>query len=392
MQVLAVVCEYNPFHLGHQYQLKQAAKLYNPDGIIAIMSGNFTQRGECAIVDKYYRTQMAIMGGADLVLELPALYATAASGYFAQGALLSLAACGVVDGIFFGSESVDLNQLERTAAILATEEAEYSSALRQYLNAGYAYPKAQGLALKECYNITLPKDDANDLLGLNYLTAIKRFNLPIQALPILRQGSHHNNDNSGFASSSIIRQKIIANKLYLADVPTFTAQILAQAKKVDMSLFEPTLLTLLKRSSLDELLNLPDVTNDLANRLSSAVKQYSTIDEILTAVKNKSCTYSRLKRLLCHLLLNITKDDYGQNPAYLRVLGFNPRGQKILKAMKKQASLPIITTLSSANSLLSEKEKHLLNLDLQAANIYRIFSGEFSSKAEYQLFPLLTDK
>ena len=392
MQILAVVCEYNPFHLGHEYQLKQARKLYQPDGIIAIMSGNFTQRGECAIIDKYYRTQMALSGGADLVLELPTLYATAASGYFAQGALLSLAACGVIDAIFFGSESQNSEQLERCAAILAAEPAEYSTALRQYLTQGLSYPKAQSLVLKELYDLNLPLNNSNDLLGLNYLCAIKRFNLPLKVLPILRQGSHHNNGNSGFASSSTIRQKIIAQESFLADVPPYSSQIMAQAKIMNMSIFEPTLLTLLERSSVDELLNLPDMTNDLANRLINAIGQYNSSTEILNHIKNKSCTYSRLRRLLCHLLLNIIKNDYRQNPAYLRVLGFNSVGQKILKSMKKQASLPIITTLSSANSLLDSQGRHLLNLDLRAANIYRTFSSEFSPNAEYRLFPFIADK
>lgn len=392
LHILAVVCEYNPFHLGHQYQLQQARNLYQPDGIIAIMSGNFTQRGECAVVDKYYRTHLALEGGADLVLELPALYATAASGYFAQGALLSLAACGVVDAISFGCENPDSEYLERCAAVLAAEPAEYSALLRQYLAQGLSYPKAQSLALKNLYNLDLPLDNSNDLLGLNYLTAIKRFNLPIKALPILRQGSHHGGSSAGFASSSIIRRKIIAGENYLDDVPPFTARLLAQAKTVNMAMLEQTLLILLKRSSPNELLNLPDMTAQLANRLSGAIRQYQSTTEILEHLKNKSCTYSRLRRLLCHLLINITKDDYAYSPAYLRVLGFNHQGQQILKVMKKQASLPILTTLSAANSLLDSAGRHLLELDLRAANIYRSFSGEFTANAEYQLFPVMADK
>lgn len=388
MKIAGVICEYNPFHLGHLYQLRQARTLGDADGVIAIMSGNFTQRGQCAIVDKYYRTQMALAGGADLVLELPAVYATAASGYFAQGAVLSLAACGVVDLLSFGSESGDLPRLKSCAAVLAQEPPDYAQALRQNLLRGEPYPKAQSLALSSACGLKPPElDEPNDLLALNYLTAIARFALPLDALPVIRLGSHHGENETGFASSGQIRRKIAAKEAYLQDLPPFSARLMMQAHLLPMSELEPALLMLLQRASAQELLELPDMTIELVNRLQKAKAEYNSLDEILSAVKNRSCTYTRLSRLLCHLLLHIRRDAPAEPPAYLRLLGFNDNGRQILKRIKKQSSLPLLTNLSAASSLLDENARKMLAVDERAAKIYRSFTGEFTGKAEYQLFP-----
>lgn len=389
MNVVGIVCEYNPFHLGHLYQIGEARRHCAADMVVAIMSGNFTQRGECAIVDKYHRTKMALAAGVDLVLELPSIYATAASGYFAQGAVLSLAASGVVNYISFGSECGDKATLMHTANILAAEPAEYRTLLKSLFTQGLSYPKAQARALHSLYGIDLLNNiKPNDLLGLNYLITIHRFHLPLDAIVVPRLGSHHGDENSDvFASSQSIRQRLAENIPIDNAVPDSTAGILKNAPKLYPTQLAPTQLALLRRAKLNELENLPDINSDLAHRLQKAAANELSLADVLAKAKNKSCTYSRLRRAMCHLLLGISKADYAE-PAYLRVLGFSENGQTLLKSMKKQASLPIITTLSQSTSSLSPEAQKMLELDLAASNIYRAFSGEFTPHDEFRLFPV----
>lgn len=389
MDIVGIVCEYNPFHLGHLYQFTHTRAQLKPDAVVAIMSGNFTQRGECAVIDKYYRTQMALAAGIDVVLELPAVYATAASGYFAQGAVLSLAQTGVVNYLSFGSESGELTALEKTADILAAEPIEYRELLQSLLNFGLPYPRAQHQALQTLYHIDSFADiTPNDLLGVNYLTAIKRYNLPITPFCVTRVGSHHDNTAAGFASSQNIREKIAQGLSYCGDLPAFSSEILKKAAVVDAHKTDDSALALLRRSTERSLSALPDINADLANRLLRVSREYRTLDEVLAAAKNKSCTYSRLKRAMCHLLLGITASDYEPVPRYLRVLGFSANGAKVLKMMKKSASLPLVTTLSTAKNTLDAKARHMLAIDLQSSDIYRAFSREFSPCDEFRLFPL----
>lgn len=391
MNTVGIICEYNPFHLGHLYQLKKARELSGADAAVAIMSGNFTQRGECAVIDKYHRCQMALEAGFDLVFELPSIYATAASGYFAKGAVLSLARSGIVNYLSFGSECGNGDILSYAAEILAAEPQEYREMIKALLAKGYPYPKAQSLALKKLYQIDLLAEiNPNDLLGLNYLSTIKCYNLALEPLIITRLGTHHTVGTDGFASSQTIRAKLAQNLPIENDIPDFSARILKDTSLLAHTQLAQVQLALLRRASLSELTNLPDINDDLANRLKKACGECRTLAEVLKTVKNKSCTYSRLSRAMCHLLLNITKTDYALSaePAYLRVLGFNKVGQKLLKLMKKHSSLPVITTLSSAAQTLSPNAQKILEIDLRAAAVYRSFSAEFTSHDEYRLFPL----
>lgn len=389
MNIVGIVCEYNPFHLGHLYQLAHTRAELNADAIVAIMSGNFTQRGECAVIDKYYRTQMALAAGIDVVLELPAVYATAASGYFATGAVLSLAQTGVVNYLSFGSESGELAALEKIADILSTEPFEYRELLQSLLSAGLSYPRAQHQALQTLYHIDSFADiTPNDLLGVNYLTAIKRYNLPIEPFCVTRVGSHHDNTAAGFTSSQNIREKLALGATVDNDLPAFSYEILRNAALVNAHKTEDLALALLRRSTAESLAALPDINTDLAHRLLQASREYCTLDEVLAAAKNKSCTYSRLKRAMCHLLLRITAADYEPAPRYLRVLGFSANGAKVLKMMKKSAALPLVTTLSNVKNTLDAKARHMLTIDLQSSDIYRAFSHEFAPRDEFRLFPL----
>ena len=389
MNVVGIICEYNPFHLGHLYQLKTARSLCEAEAAVAVMSGNFTQRGECAVIDKYHRTKMALAAGFDLVLELPSIYAAAASGYFAQGAVLSLAASGVVNYLSFGSENADEVGLSSCAEILSSEPEEYRELLRSLLAQGLSYPKAQGAALEKLYQIDLlAQNNPNDLLGLNYLTVITRHDLPLAPIIVPRLGKHNGENISGFASSQNIRAMLAQNLPIDDDVPNFSRQILNEAHLLFNSQLASAQLSLLRRASVGELADLPDINEDLAHRLKKACGEYRTLAEVLTAVKNKSCTYSRLSRAVCHLLLGITKDDYAPEPLYLRVLGFGEKGEALLKMLKKHSSLPLITNLSAAKRLLTPEAQKMLEIDLRSAAIYRAFSGEFSSHDEYRLFPV----
>ena len=397
--MLGIVAEYNPFHLGHLHHLQQAQAQTNADEIIVIMSGNFTQRGEPAIFDKYFRAQSALAQGADLVLELPTLFSLASSGYFCQGAVLSLAHCGI-DTLAFGSENVHLESLQQIADVLANEPAEYQQFLKAYLKAGHSYPKAQELALKQYGNISFTSSETpNDLLALGYLTTIKKYHLPIQPLAIQRLGSHLTDDTAGFLNASAIRKKILQQESYIQYIPQSTAILLAQAQSngyrpLSLEDFSLAIFVKLRTASLAELSSLPDVTEDLAHTLQKVALQTNDLEQLLQQCKSKTYTRTRLCRALCHLLLHITKEDVLEQPPYLRILGFNQNGAQILHRLKHTCPIPVLTNASQGKSLASAQAKRCFSIDLTSSSVYALgqtHTAHSMLQEEFSRFPIIWD-
>ena len=387
MQTIGIVAEYNPFHYGHQYHIEQS-KLQCPeaDGIIAVMSGNFTQRGEPAIFDKWTRTKAALQGGADLVLELPTAFATRSAGYFARGAVLTLAATGIVSHLSCGVENTPQQDmaytLQQIAALLADEPEPYREALQHSIGEGMAYPQARQKALQELHISGAELlDTPNNILALEYLQNIVSDNLPITPLLIPRAGNYHAEhiptDAKQFASATAIRKLILEdNRTWQNQMPDLCAQTLSEHLSkayppMHIDDFLHPLLFLLRRTTPSELQAMAEMTEGLENRiLEAAHRDIHSVNDLCIAIKSKRYTYTRIQRTLLHILLNFTEQYAANEPAYIRVLGFNATGQKLLKEMKKKAQLPVLIRPARQKNELSEQGRKLLDLDVRATNLY----------------------
>ena len=387
MQTIGIVAEYNPFHCGHQYHIEQS-KLQCPeaDGIIAVMSGNFTQRGEPAIFDKWTRTKAALQGGADLVLELPTAFATRSAGYFARGAVLTLAATGIVSHLSCGVENTPQQDmaytLQQIAALLADEPEPYREALQHSIGEGMAYPQARQKALQELHISGAELlDTPNNILALEYLQNIVSDNLPITPLLIPRAGNYHAEhiptDAKQFASATAIRKLILEdNRTWQNQMPALCAQTLSEHLSkayppMHIDDFLHPLLFLLRRTTPSELQTMAEMTEGLENRiLEAAHRDIHSVNDLCMAIKSKRYTYTRIQRTLLHILLNFTEQYAANEPAYIRVLGFNATGQKLLKEMKKKAQLPVLIRPARQKNELSEQGRKLLDLDVRATNLY----------------------
>ncbi|MBR4868306.1 MAG: nucleotidyltransferase family protein, partial [Clostridia bacterium] len=383
------------------YQLQTAKTLAHADTTIIVMSGNFTQRGDVAIIDKYFRTKMALAQGADLVLELPTTFALASSGYFCQGAVLTLAACGI-DTLSFGSESCNLSNMQKISALLADEPQEYQQILKTYLKKGNSFPKAQSLALEEYLQFSFTtEENPNDVLGIGYLTTIEKYHLPITPIAIPRRGSHsnHNNHtNDGYLNATSIRELVLNKKDITPYVPTDTHSILAHAfadgyTPLSLNDFSSAIFTLLYHQTPETLATLPDMNEELANRLLKQLPLANNISTLLQNTKSKNYTLTRLQRILCYLLLHFTQEDMIKEPLYLRVLGFNEHGQKYLHTLKKNTSLPIITNPAQAKSILSPRAYRQFSIDLRASAIYTAAQKHRKTdfiKEEFARYPIFS--
>ncbi len=384
MQAIGIVAEYNPFHNGHQYHIAQARSMHpskDTDGVIAVMSGNFTQRGEAAIFDKWTRAEMALYGGADLVLELPTAFATRSAGYFASSAVQILAATGIVHHLSCGVESDNPAQLEALAAYLADEPQEYQTALQDQLKEGVSFPRARQNALAQLQitgadQLQLP----NNILAFHYLQAIQQHQLNMKPLFVSRRGNYNDDTipSSGrsYASASAIRKLLQSHDDgWQAQVPEPVQNIIQRQiqkgyRPMTMDIFEPIIFSLLRRSTPEQLTELLEINEGLEHRIYEAAHQTDTLEDLCIAIKSKRYTYTRVQRSLCHLLLNMTRDMDWTEPQYIRVLGFNSTGQKLLKAMKKTAQLPIIMRPARQRNLLSAQGQQMLALDQRATNLY----------------------
>lgn len=372
MKICGIIAEYDPFHTGHGHQIKALRDALGGDcAVICVMSGNWTQRGGPALVDKHTRTQMALTGGADLVLELPLPCAISSAEGFAQGGVSVLNATGIVTHLCFGSECGDLAPLSRTAQVLDSES--YFNNLHKGLDQGLSFPVARQRAVQQ-----LIGDDAdclslpNNNLGVEYLRALNRLNSGITPITIQREGAGHGQGPAGgFASASFLRQQISAGRW--EDVtPYLLPEVLALLRKTplaDYSRAERAILYQLRRMSPDELAALPDCGEGLSNRLYQAIRQGTCVEEILELVKTKRYTHARLRRILLWAFLGLTVADRLEKAPYLRVLGMNATGRALLRSMREQAAVPILTKPAHVRNLSAEAQR-LFEAESRATDLY----------------------
>ena len=389
-KVLGIIAEYNPFHNGHLYHLEQSKKQTGSTYTVAIMSGNFTQRGSTSIIDKWSKAQGAIENGIDLVIELPVLYATSSAENFAEGSIKILDSLKVVDYISFGSENNNIDILNKFADILYQEPKEYNNLLSQELKKGLSYPKARENALMIYLNNPRGYQNIlsspNNILGIEYLKALKKYRSNIKPVSISRYGSNYNDIgyNENIASSTAIRNMIKNNSFEIIRklVPNSSYSILVQNIQSghvvpDLSVFEKEIIYNLRKMHISEIVELPDVSEGLEYSIKNAANSCSNLYDFFNIIKSKRYTQTRIQRILLYSLLGITKKDIAMSKRtqpYVRILGFNQRGQFLLsKIAKNNPRLQIITSVKKFVDTNSNKNlKSMLDKDIFATNVYTI--------------------
>lgn len=410
MNVVGIITEYNPFHRGHAYQINKLKEICHADYVVIAMSGNFVQRGAPALMDKYSRAKMALTMGADLVLELPALFATASAESFALGGVSLLNSTGIVTHLGFGAETENLLLLSELASVLFKQPKTYREALRIELKHGCSFPAARQKALQACapgINFSANEFSAilsgpNNILALEYLKSLASLSSDITPVPILRQGKGYHDTRIGedFCSASGIRSyfkksspKGTPKKRAIPEMamPAPVCRIIRDYSHP--FLFEEDFSMLLHYKLLTEdkhrLASYGDSSPFLADRLIKERGTFAGWKEFCQHIKTKNITYTRLSRLFLHMLLNITQEDYTifPEPAYLRILGFRNSSMPLLSALKKHSVFPLVGSPSEASRLLSCQAQELFNIDLRASDLYKLgltSKGDNSLQSDYR--------
>lgn len=389
MKTVGLITEYNPFHKGHLYHLKKAKELTGADRVVVVMSGDFVQRGVPAIMDKFTRAHMALSEGADLVLELPCIYASASAEFFAQGAVSLLTNLGCIDYLCFGSECGDISLLSHVADFLLKNPSEYETALKSHLQFGKSYPSARAAALLETMNDRTADISAilaapNNILALEYLKSLKKQNSPLVPVTIQRAGASYHAEglSSDFSSATALRKTMLNDPDYknilqqqmpprAYDVMISALSATAPATANDFSAFLSYALLMGK----DHLTDYLDIDQDLSDRIVKHLPNYKSYMEFADLLKTKAYTHTRITRSLCHVMLNIQKKHMNTYLSegicfYAKALAFKREAAPLLKSIKSNSSIPLITKLSHAASLLSSTGQQMLQQDLKASELY----------------------
>ena len=402
-KVLGIIAEYNPFHNGHLYHLETSKKLTDADYTVAIISGNFTQRGSTSIVDKWSKTKMALENGIDLVIELPVLYSISSAENFADGAIKILNSLGIVNYLSFGAETSDISILNNIANILCSEHEEYKNLLSIELEKGLSFPKARENALLdyikntddnvsenkiidfEKYSKTL--SSPNNILAIEYLKALKKYKSSIKPVCISRFKSEYNSSSfsKNIASATAIRELIknknfdtIKNVIPLESYSILMDCINSGCVAPDLNCFEKEIIYTLRKMSIEEIFNLPDVSEGLEFSIKKAVNSCNNINNFLDIVKSKRYTVTRLQRILLYALLGISKEDIQLSKKvekpYVRVLGFNDNGKKLVSEIAtKNPELKLITSVKKFVDSNSNKDLQIIFAkDVLATDVYSL--------------------
>lgn len=362
MKAVGIVAEYNPFHLGHQYHIEETRQLCPERAVVAVQSGDFVQRGEAAIFDKHTRARAAVLGGADLVLELPLPWSIASAEPFARGAVGLLGALGVTDCLSFGSECGSAAALETVAVCLDSEQ--YRAGLRRFLNEGMPFAACRQAAVGELMGTKAGAllASPNNILGIEYIRAIRCLGLEMKLLTVLRSGAGHDaHTEERLRSASAIRGMIYGDTSWREYVPRPVGEVLSTAVPADQKLLGCAQLARLQTMTAAEISRVPDCTEGLENRIFSALQTSSDLSSVLEQVKTRRYAMSRLRRMLLCAALGVCRGMDRGVPPYARVLAANRKGLELLGEMKKTASVPVIT-----------KPAHGLKLEGEAGEFFRL--------------------
>ncbi len=368
MKASAIICEYNPFHNGHKFLIENI-KNHTDNAIVAIMSGSFTQRGDVAIFDKFRRADTAVRNGADLVIELPTVYAVSSAHNFARAGVEIAAALGCTDKLCFGAED-DIELIKKAAKIFYDDS--FNELVEKNMNSGDYYPQAvcksaETLAPELKGVLTKP----NNILAVEYLKALRETD--IQPFAVKRRGAAHDGGEviNGFASASKIRELILNGENAGNLIPQTDLSNPADFKRLNGEI-----LYRLRTMSKEELSKLPDVTEGLENRLYDAVRSSGSADELISKVKTKRYTHARLRRIIISAFLNIDADMQKWSVPYIRVLAFSEKGSKLLGTVKRSGKLPLITNVADGYGRLHGKAKEIFDADLRATDLHSLATNE----------------
>ena len=407
MKVCAVICELNPFHNGHEYLFRKARQLAGADFLIAVMSGDFVQRGLPAICDKYARTSMALNGGADLVIELPVAYATASADYFAQGAVSAVSSMGMVDSLCFGSECGDLDMLYSLAGLSSESDpglhilsqGHDSNRTKQYritqlLKEGMSYAKAYAA-------VTGNEFASNDMLAVRYLKSLDAMGSDISPICIKRVGGDYHDTGEDALSAASVRKKIMSREPIAHLVPKYTYRTLEKISQSafpiipnDLSIQLYTVISGLLAKDPDTegvLSRFMDVSANIEGRIRSNIGNFTDYESFISLVHSKEYTKGRVMRALIHILLGILKEDYPYDPMdcsvpYVRILGFRRSAGALLSQLKENCTVPVISKAADAESILDDEAMQMFDQDVYAANLYdRACTFTFKKRPEHDL-------
>lgn len=389
-EVLGIIAEYNPFHNGHLYHIQKTKEQTGAKYVVCIMSGNFVQRGNTSIVDKWIKTQMALANGVDLVIELPTIYSVSSAESFASGAIKLLENLKVVDTISFGTETSDFAALNNIANVITEEPKEFVAMLKEELKTGVSFPKARELALIKYFNDDKRYknilNNPNNILGVEYLKALKKLKSNITPVAIKREKVYYNDKSvvDEFASATGIR-KLVANKDFedlIRVVPRTCYDIIKREYEVgnivfDIKKYEKEIFYALRKMSLQEIAELPDVTEGLENSIKNAANFCNNIDNFINIVKTKRYTQTRIQRILIFALLGITKKDVlaaKKVVPYARVLGFNEKGKLLLSGIaQNNPKMEVITSVKKfMDNNTNKTYKRMLDIDIFATDVYTL--------------------
>ena len=371
-----IVAEFNPFHNGHKY-LVDSLKQNENDTVTAVMSGNFVQRGEPAVLDVNLRTKIALASGVDLVLSLPFPYCSATAEKFALSGVTVLDSLNCLDSLGFGSESNDKKTLLECAKNLRT--LDFNLLVSKLVESGVSFPTAREQAVKELFGEKEAEllQKSNDILGVEYSKALLELNSSLDITTVKRTGASHDSKEGteNIRSASLIRTFIDDLDEVKSFVPNESFEVLKEAtenkKIIDYSKYELSLLFKLRTMSVEDLSKLPDVTEGLEYRIFEAVRNSTSYYELLEKIKTKRYTLSRIRRILLFAYLGVTKELLKTPVPYIRVLGFNEKGAKLLKECKEKTKLPIVTRPKDLKNL-DENGKNIFNLECKARDLYSL--------------------
>ena len=395
MKIVAIISEYNPFHNGHKYHIDMVRKDLNPDAVVAVMSGNFVERGEAALLNKWYRAHAALSSGIDLVLELPCIYSLSSAEFFSFGAVSLLNSLNSIDYISFGSECGDTKVLERIARVLVEEPNAYKVLLKEALDKGLSFAKSREIALKgflkeENFNDILEK--SNNILGIEYVKSIIRLNSKIKFHTIKRTGSSYNDNNlyNSFSSASAIRKALKDNEsldLIGENIPSESFKIIKDNLE-NLTLSNDSMVNYLKYKLFNnaKIEKIPEVSEGLHNLIYKSIESSCTFEEIIKKCKSKRYAYTKLSRILCQYFIGFENFDtfsMRKSPCpYARVLGFNGKGQRALKEIKKNTSIPLVTKIPKEIS-------PVLALDIESTKTYNLINKATSWNDDFLLKPII---
>ncbi len=415
MKILGIIVEYNPFHNGHLYHLSKAKEITKADYTIAVMGGNFLQRGEPAIINKWARTKMALNAGVDLVIEIPFVFSTQDANAFAFGAVKLLDSLQIVDYLCFGCETNDLNILNPISNFLHSEPPRFKEMIKHNCKNGYEFPKARAQALYEYHKVLginglekIPPVELdwalkhpNNILAIEYIKHLTNLNSKIKPITIQRMGAsyHQKNIEGKISSATSIRNEILSSltscktNLFAPDnkikstIPLSCFPILEKELRegrcpVTFDSYQQSIFTILRKTSLEDISRIHGVTEGLENRIKKASLRSYNIEQLINSIKTKRYTRTKIQRIILHIMMNLTKEDttiFNEcGPLYARILGFSKKGKTLLRTIKKSSSMPLISklsnylrqTISAGGDNIQKRLINMLDYDVLSTDLY----------------------